>query len=627
MKEAGKRRIRLINNFDMSFSKQGSRYIVFFVVIVLTFSVLTFRLWDLQIRRGSEYRTLAHNNRLRERPISPSRGWIFDRKGRLLVTNRPFFSLSSYPESDKRRKDTFYKNLVNFLVKHDRKDLAISLSKKKVTKINLDWEDVLLLETYRYKLPGIMIEASPRRAYLFGKTASHVLGYLAKITEKQLKSGAFPYNLSQDYVGQYGLEKSFHKFLNGYPGILRLEVDAFGRVVREIDKWPARPGNNLYITLDIELQSKAEELLKDKRGAIVAMDPTTGDILAMASSPSFDPNKFVFGISKDEWRSLINDPAHPFQNRCIQGLYPPGSTYKPLIAIAALSEHIVSPHQKLYCRGSYSLGKFLYRCWKKGGHGEVDIHRAIVESCDVYFYQLGLKLGVDRIAKYAHLWGFGELTGIPLPGEKRGIVPTSLWKLRRYHEHWQKGENALLAIGQGYNLVTPLQLCCFYAAIANNGRLMYPRIATKVVSWDGKLVKEFPVKIKRLIPISPYYLKIIQDALRDVVASSHGTAHNIYDPNLPIFGKTGTAQVVGLKRFEKVKNIEKIPYMFRDHAWFCGYAKKEGRTIVVTALVEHGGHGSSSAAPIVYELIKSYLLPHSQDRIMANKNMDYHEAG
>jgi penicillin-binding protein 2 len=396
-----------------------------------------------------------------------------------------------------------------------------------------------------------------------------------------------------------------------------VEVSALGRVARVLKTVPATPGNNILLTIDAALQKKAEELLEKelsegKAGAIAAMDPRTGELLVMASSPAFDPNMFVSGLSVEQWKELSTNPQRPLGNKVIQAEYPPASVYKIVVAMAALEEGVVDENTVFNCTGFYTLGNWTPRCWrwKYGGHGELDLIQALAQSCDVYFYEVGRELGVDRIAWYATACGLGEPTGIDLDHESSGLIPTAAWKKRRFNEAWQAGETLSIAIGQGYNSVTPLQALSLTAAVANGGDRYKPQIVRTIKSAEGEvLFQSEPVHVGRL-PVSQETLAIVKKGLREVVAGEHGTAHDYaYLPEIEISGKTGSAQVVGRKEeTEKgeAEEDEEDEITLKDHAWFVAYAPSDQPTIAVAVFVEHGDHGSW-VSPIAKEIIQAYL--------------------
>jgi penicillin-binding protein 2 len=408
-----------------------------------------------------------------------------------------------------------------------------------------------------------------------------------------------------DLIGKYGVEQKWEPFLKGIDGGRQVEVDALGREIKVMRRVESHPGNNAFLTIDLDLQMTCENLLRGKEGVIVAMNPQNGKILAMASHPPFDPSLFAGGINRDDWENLIQNPFHPLQNRAIQGQYAPGSTFKIITAAAGLQEGVISPQETLFCGGSYRFGNRTYRCWKKGGHGHVKLHRALVESCDVFFYQVGQRLGIDTLARYARGFGLGKQTGISLNDEKPGLIPTSAWKKKAYGEAWYGGETLSCAIGQGFILVTPLQLVNVISAIANRGILYRPQIVERIERTNGKVAKSYSPVSTGKIPFSWENLMIIGEGLYGVVNELRGTGRVARIRGVTIAGKTGTAQVIRLR--EDMTEEEETPYEYRDHAWFVAYAPVEDPLISVVVLVEHGGHGASAAAPLAKKVMEKYL--------------------
>ncbi|HET8563878.1 MAG TPA: penicillin-binding protein 2, partial [Candidatus Binatia bacterium] len=484
---------------------------------------------------------------------------------------------------------------------------------------DVDWSTVVAVETHQLDLPGITLRIRPRRSYADGPMAAHVLGYLGEIGPRQLKALKDEGYTLGDEIGQYGLEKKWEDVLRGQSGGQQVEVDALGRRVRVLHEVPDVPGYTVRLTLDRELQQTSFEALRGKEGAIVVLDVHSGGILALASTPAFDPNTFARGIKSEEWRALIQDRLRPLNNRAVQGQYPPGSTFKVILAIAGLEEELVQPEQRIYDPGFYVVGNRAFRDWKKEGHGSVDLHKGIVQSCDVYFYQVGQRLGVDKIAHWARAFGLGEKTGVALEDEKTGLVPDTAWKRKRYRQPWYPGETPSLAIGQGYLTVTPLQMANMMAAVANGGILYRPRLVDRVESLNGTVIREFGPEKIRTIQLKPSTLERVRNALWDVVKSGTGAAART---NLvSIAGKTGTAQVAEM-RGAYVKS-EQLAYFIRDHAWFIAYAPAENPQIAVSVLVEHGGHGGSAAAPLAKMVIEKYMAlqtqPPEQRQVLAER--------
>jgi penicillin-binding protein 2 len=460
-----------------------------------------------------------------------------------------------------------------------------------------------MVETRRLDLPGVMVDVVIRRNYPYGNLASHLIGYLGEISQEELDREEFISHKIGYLIGKYGIEQKFELDLMGENGGRQLEVNALGRKIRVLENLEPNPGNNLFLTLDLELQKAADEAMAGKRGAVVAMDPQSGDILALVSKPDFDPNLFARGISPENWKTLIENPAHPLQNRAIQGQYPPGSVFKIITAIAGLEEKLITPETLFHCSGVLPFGDREYQCWKKEeGHGLISLKRAIVESCDVYFYQLGLRLGVDRIAKYALGMGLGRITGFPLGQEKPGLVPTSAWKMRRFGIPWQAGENLSTAIGQGYNLVTPLQIATTLSALGNGGKLYQPRIVQLIKAPQGEVIREFPPLLSKELHISPETLEFIREALWGAVNSPNGTGSRARIEGLDVAGKTGTAQLIQRRE----GRTEPLSPELEDHAWFACFAPARQPQITVVALIEHGGHGGAAAAPVARKVLENY---------------------
>jgi penicillin-binding protein 2 len=408
-------------------------------------------------------------------------------------------------------------------------------------------------------------------------------------------------------IGKYGIEYRWENNLRGADGGRQVEVDALGREIRTLGIVEPFPGNNLYLTIDLDLQKAAEEAYQDKNGALIAMDPKTGRILAMVSKPSFEPDIFAGNILPEEWKSLVENPFHPLQNKGIQGQYPAGSVFKIITAIAGLESGMITPSTTFTCTGAFSYGNRDFRCWKEGGHGTISLHRAIVESCDIYFYQVGLKVGVDLIAHYANEFGLGKVTGISLPHEKPGIVPSSFWKKQRFGVPWYSGETLSFSVGQGYLNVTPLQQLMLISGVANGGKLYLPQVVEKVEDIYGNKLKEYPPVILGKANVSEKTLQIVREALRGAVNDPHGTGWTCALKDIQVAGKTGTAQVVRIPVNFKKGDMNRMPLKFRDHAWFVAYAPFEDPQIAIAVIVEHGGFGASAAAPIAKKVIEKYF--------------------
>jgi penicillin-binding protein 2 len=609
-----------VNEDELDFYRRRAMYAS--GVLLFFFAILAARLWYLQIQQGEEYTELARNNRVRSLDIAAPRGNILDRKGRAIVTNKPSFNVVWVREGGRIDEELIKKMAV--ILDADIDELLGRIRKMAGTPghipirlaENLAWDKVAYIENNRMNLPGIKIEVVPQRVYHYGNLASHVIGYLGEISREELEAADPDVYRAGDMIGKMGLERLREKDLRGEKGRHYMEVNALGFEQRNLKGVKPLPGNDLQLTLDVDLQQTAENLLSadDKAGAVVAVEVNTGRLLVVASAPVLDLSKFLGGISQKNWNAVLNNPKKPMLNKVVQGQYPPASTYKIVTALAGLAEGIVNPDSTIYCPGSYRFGNRRYRCWKRSGHGTVNLKRALSESCDVYFYHVGQRLGVNRLAKYARHLGLGRKTGVAMEHEKSGLVPTSEWKLAKYGKPWQDGETLSVAIGQGFNLVTPLQLTMMTAAVANGGILYRPGMIEKVYDPDGRVTEEFQPLIMDHFEGQERNLNIIKEGLIEAVNGKHGTARRAQLKGITVAGKTGTAQVVRLKQYKHLKEKD-IPYKYRDHAWFTCFAPAEKPEIAVTVLIEHGLHGGSAAAPIAQALLKKYFA----DRLAAGE--------
>ena len=563
------------------------------LVLVITMTVLLIRLWDLQIMRGSEMRKLSERNRIRVKKIIAPRGIIYDRTGKVLADTRPSFNIYLTPE-DIRDFSQTVDGLARLLT-CDREDIIEKMkaasgmppSFRIKIKSDIPMDEVARVEAHRVYIPGISIQIEPKRNYPYGPSFAHVIGYVSEVSNEELTNKKkYKDYFPGDYIGKYGLERSYENDLRGVDGEKRVEVDAIGREVRTLDVVDPIPGHSLHLNMDLELQLSADKALETKRGAAVALNPKTGGVLVLASRPGFDPNLFASGISKKDWQHIAVDKTHPLQNRAIQGGYPPGSTFKILTAMRALELGIINERTTFTCAGGFAFGNRVFKCWKKGGHGTVSVHRAIVESCNVFFYNVGLKLGIDRIHEFGNIVGIGRVTGIDIPNEQKGLLPSTEWKQKRYSQPWYEGETVSVAIGQGAVWATPIQLAQLSSFVANDGKNFKPQIVNRIVSTEGKTVKTFEPVVNADVKFKPGVLKIVKDGMRGVVNEPGGTAGASRVQNVLMCGKTGTAQA----SFDKAK--------LGDHAWFIAYAPAEDASIAMAILVEHGLHGSSAAAPI-----------------------------
>ncbi len=575
-------------------------YIVAFALVLLV------RLWYLQAVKGEYYYEQAESNRIRPVKLRPPRGIIYDRTGRPLVENVLTFDISLVPE-DSPDLDATIDKLSSMLKLspasiHAALDDAASIrTKYEPVKIREEapWGEVAMIEAHQEDLPGTIIEPEHRRHYPYEGLASHQLGYIGKVSQAQRKQEQQDIGL---LTGQGGLEKVYDKYLRGFAGRRMIQVNAAGRKVKDLGIEEPKPGTDVYLTIDLDVQKAAEEGLGDRAGAVVAMDPNTGEILALASHPNFDPNLFPRGILPKDWVRLTNDPSHPLYNRAIQSVYPPGSTFKIIVSLAGLESGVIKLNDKVTCRGFLTSGRHSFRCWKKGGHGPISFHDALVESCDVYFYTMGERIGWDRVAEYARKLGYGSLTGIPLPDEKPGLIPTTEWKKNRTGEAWYAGDTYINSIGQGFVLVSPIQACQLMCAVANGGYFYRPTLLKQTRNRETGAIKTFSSERMRKITLDASALEEVRRALAGVVNEPGGTAHGAKTPLAVVAGKTGTAQVIA----QKVPG-RKLSESTQDHGWFISYAPADDPKIAVAVLVEHGGHGGSAAAPVAKKDIEEYM--------------------
>ena len=604
---------RYLKTADSDWYKQ--RIIGIILVVVICFAALFMRLFFLQVIKGEEFRRLSDNNSIRLQRIEPFRGIIYDRNKQMLVDNRPSFDVS-ITLKDARPVDQTLAKLSTYLGVADA-ELTGKISEQKGIKAykplllrrDIGRDSVAGIEVHKYDLPGIEVNVKSIRHYLFGRSAAHILGYLGEISAEELDSGRYREVRSGDLIGKAGIEREYDEHLRGSGGGRQVEVNANGQIMRVLKTVPSRPGHNVVLTIDQAVQAKAEELLEGVIGAAVAIDPHTGEVLAMASNPSFDHNRIVSGMTHEQWQAVISDPLKPLTNRAVQGEYPPASTYKILTAVAGLEEGLIDEHTEFCCPGHYRFKGREYRCWKKHGHGCLSLLQAIAQSCDVYFYQVGLAVGVDRLAWYAKSFGLGSATGVQLVNESSGLIPTAAWKLKRTGEPWQEGETLSLAIGQGFNLTTPLQMAGLVATVANGGIRYKPQLVRRIETALGEVTFQTEPQVIGKVPISPETLNLIRQGLWEVVHTDTGTAKGARFFDLKISGKTGTAQVISRKDDEEESEDEsEIADHLKAHAWFVAYAPSDDPRIAAAVVVENGEHGSSAATPIAREIIKSYLL-------------------
>ncbi|MDR0549918.1 MAG: penicillin-binding protein 2 [Deltaproteobacteria bacterium] len=592
----------------------GSQIVWLKVAVALTLSVLVLRLWYLQIVSGEEHLLKSQKNHSALVEIPTQRGLILDRHGQTLVDNQLSYDLFVTPgEVAKPRELTAE---VARLIGRDPQDLEkkfTALAKKQ--KYNsqqwvsgLTRADLAILKTRYYDLDGVTIQINSVRRPTRENFAPHLIGFLGEISPKQL--GEDPYQgLKQGaLVGQSGLEQSQESLLHGQKGQRLTTVDSHGRVLEELKVDYPSPGHNIRLTLDSRLQRVSQALLGERAGAIVVLDPRNFEILAMASSPTFNLHDFVGGVSAERWKSLNEDPFKPMENRAVGGQYPPGSTFKIAMALTALNEGVITPETIFGCAGAVYLGGSRFGCWARGGHGAVNLKRSLKESCDVYYYEVGRRLGVDRLAKGVRQnFGLGRTLGVDLKTERAGLVPDQAWKLKRFGKPWNFGETLPVSIGQGYLLTTPLQVAQFTAVAANGGTLYRPHLVKEVLDFEGSLVKRTEPEVINRLDLRPDYFQAVRKSLEAVVMEGGGTGRRGQIPGVRVAGKTGTSQVISLDRYQLYSRGGVLPWKYREHAWFTAYAPAEDPEVVVTVLLEHAGGGGANSAPLAAKLLTAYF--------------------
>lgn len=570
-------------------------------LVLLVFLIFSLRFWYLQVHKGEEFSRLARENQLRRELVYAPRGAIKDRNGKLLALNQPGYALTLVREDCTDIEETLEQVSRWTGIGFEALQQRFEQGRKQVKSFepltlvpDISFDLVSRIEANTVYWPGLEISIRPRRDYPSGPIVSNILGYLLEADkadlqqDKTLRPG--------DMVGKQGVEKVFESKLRGEKGLRQLEVDATGRDLSSAILRQPMAGEDITLSIDVDLQEFIINEFEGKAGAAVVLDPDTGQVLALVSSPTYDNNIFTQDSFGEHWSSLNKHPRQPLLNRAIQSTYPPGSVWKLVVAANALSEGFITPKKTFFCSGAYQLGRMSFRCWKKSGHGAVNLVRSLVESCDVYYYQVGEKMGVDRMSKYAFACGFGKPTGIDLPNESGGLVPTREWKRKRFNEPWQGGENLNMSIGQGFTLVQPLQVARFIAALVNGGRVLKPNL----------LQSDRPI-VQSTLPLNDSYREAILGAMVETVEHGHGTARRIARHDVQLGAKTGTAQVVSIGKIRK-KEFE-MPYQHRDHAWMASWGKADGKSYVVVVMVEHGGHGGTAGGPIVKAIYEHLFGP------------------
>lgn len=568
------------------------------VLAALLLLVLIFY-WKIQVLDHQKYWKMAEANRIREFPLSAPRGLILDRQKVILAENVPSFKVSLVREAvtDYDRTLEGLSQLLGLSQEDLRKRIdryrLLPTFEPIVIKDNLKLEEVSIIEARKDEFPEIKLEVEPRRFYPFGQTGAHLIGYLQEVSVDELRTQPEKRWRAGEMVGKAGLEKQYNDQLSGRDGKVQEMVDSLGRPRAEISRTEPQPGHNLELTIDFDLQKKAEELLLGREGAIVALDPRSGDCLVWASSPSYDPNHFISRFSANEWLAIINDPGKPLENRVIRGLYSPGSTFKIVMALAALNEGVITENSTFFCSGSIEIYNKEFACWFKPGHGLLNLPEAIKNSCNVYFYQLGRRLDIDTIAAYARMMGLGQKTEVDLPGEKEGLVPSTDWKRKFLRQAWFPGETISVAIGQGPLLVTPLQMAYLTSLVASRGKKIRPHLVKS---------REDQPAVSRIDLPESIIEKVVEGMWRSV--NNQGTGQGAYQPGFDVCGKTGSTQLISRETAERL--TQRGGELKKTHSWFTGFAPRDNPEIVVTVLVEFGGMGGQTAAPIAGQIFKAY---------------------
>ena len=588
------------------------------VFVLLLAAALLARAFFLQIDQHAHFTQRADSNRISQVPIPPNRGLILDRNGRVLAENYSAYTLELTRAQTYDLEATLaeLEELIEITpgqLRRFRRLLTESHEFETVPlKNKLTDEEVAILAINRYRLPGVEVKARLFRNYQAGPGMAHVVGFIGRINDSDLKrlreDGREQNYRGSSHIGKTGLEQSYEHLLHGRTGYDQMETDSSGRAVRMLSRIPPAPGKDLRLHLDLELQTVAEQAFGDYLGGLVAIDPNTGGVLALVSRPGFDPNLFVDGIDPETWKSLNESPERPMVNRALRGIYPPGSTIKPLVALAGLELGVRKPGDSIADAGYFSLpnSSHRFRDWKPGGHGVVDLRRSISQSCDTYYYKLAMDMGIERMHDYLAQFGLGEKTGIDLDGESSGLLPSPEWKQRRWKQPWYPGETVIAGIGQGYHLTTPLQLALATAMLANGGKRIEPRLLQSVRDPLTQTWQPQPGVVRGEVPIDPRHLEMVREGMKDVMRTGGTAAKAALGAPYTIAGKTGTAQVVGIKQGERY-DAKRLALQHRDHALFVAYAPAEKPTIAVAVMVENGGSGSGTAAPIARAVFDYYL--------------------
>lgn len=594
------------------------RTLVAFIGILLLSGVLFANLYQLQVVNFDTYQTRSNGNRIKLLPLAPTRGLIYDRYGELLAENLTFFGLYIVPEKTENLSQTL--DELRDVVGLTDDDIA-SFNKERrrgtrytpiMLKANLSEEQIARFSVNQYKYPSLDVRPYFKRNYLYGDVMTHILGYVGRINDKDVerlkKDDKFANYAGSTDMGKLGIERYYEDQLHGFTGFEEVEINSRGKVIRKLREQPSVAGKSIHLTIDLALQRYITDLLAGQKGAVVVLDPKDSSVLAMVSTPSYDNNLFVDGISGDDYRRLLNDPDRPLYSRATQGVYPPASTVKPFIAVAALTEGIVTPSTTIYDPGYWTLpgSTKRFRDWKKTGHGSIDLNKAITESADTYFYQVAYNMGIDRLDDWMHRFGFGETTGIEIQEEASANMPSRAWKMKRYKRPWVQGDTISVGIGQGYWTATPLQVAKATAVLVNNGKVNTPHLMKTI---EGATIEPYqdPLLYEDIKEPKQSYWDAAKRGMFNVVNSAAGTGRKAFiGANYHVAGKSGTAQVFSLKENQKY-NAAGLKKELHDHAWFTAYAPYEAPKLIVTVILENAGGGSSNAAPLVRQIMDFYL--------------------
>jgi penicillin-binding protein 2 len=610
-------------------------------IIFTAFGILLARLWYLQVYKGEQLHQFSIQNRLRKEVLWAPRGQLFSRDDQLLVDNIPRYDAIITPQYLIDREKTLAKLTEILKVEPGTIEKVLKKNANQATyrpitvKKNIGFEELAQIESLNAELPGVSVETFISREYKDKDVGAHLLGYISEISQTQLprlrKRDGFDYRLG-DFIGQFGIEEQLDKYLRGSNGHEFVEVDARGRRKRYIntdnlfkgieDDKPVQ-GMNVKLTIDRDMQIAGYAALEGKVGSVIAIDIDTGEVLAMVSRPAFDPSQFSRGLTSEYWRSLVTNKENPLRDRNIQEHYSPGSTFKALTGIAAFEEGVIDERTEVSCSGNLRYGRKVYHCWKKAGHGATNITKAVRESCNVFFQRAAMRMDIDTIAKYANMFGLGKRTGISLPREVSGLIPTTAWKKKRYGQEWQPGETLSCAIGQSYVLTSTIQMAQAYAAIANGGKIFRPYVVKDIYGTKGELYKTFtPELISDFSMKNPKTLQFVRQGLFEVVNSPKGTAFARRGKGILMAGKTGTSQVVRASADKVYQKCEEMDYEYRHHGVFVGFAPYDNPKIAAAALVEHGCHGSSAATPVVEAVVSAYMQKYQPQLYLKNLEKD-----